>query len=153
VDQVTEIYQALNERLTKKLALKTWLRVPARADECPTQPAGILLEADGAQDFGDEGAPDMTSLGADLTIYFQGEGEWPGATALELLRKVRRALRWQPTDDGEPGDGYATTLGGLVNYARVVGWDVMQSPTVLPQWGISIEIEMLAADVDRDEET
>lgn len=140
-------YEALRARLEADLSdvvfTVTRRNLPARHFPPEAQPAVCIVEDGGGPLFqGDR--PVAYELNCLLALHVQtsAEDEAPGDRLLSLAARIEKALQWRP---GEPKseDGYWTTLGGKVRWARIGPWDPFDDPGRDTQVTEVFEVSML----------
>jgi hypothetical protein len=137
------VFEALAERLKEIPEIRGVYREMLPFDRVPSQPALLALEGSAGPDWRGDGPP-WGAATAELTLYtrVKASDRAPGNEVLALLAQIHDALRWRH-DEPPPTDGYSTTLGGLVSYARLAGpADAWNHPVQLDQMITELVVEI-----------
>jgi hypothetical protein len=133
--------------VTVDTLVKTWDDVPASEQPCCL----IALGSQSPTYSGSIGSPPTWSISATIYIYCRRA---PQRSVLEigrLLNELEGALEWQPSDmtgKGYPsgmGMTFQTTLGGLVQYARIAGEVMTDEGSLGDQQVAVVNVEMRAS--------
>lgn len=153
------IYKALFARLSGVSGLRTSSRILRNWEDLDqTRDMPALYMTSGPQRTTYDGPISTTSMTAWVYLYVSATGRpgvSPDEAILQLVQKTEAALEYQPGDVAtgmfqmpSGGGPVPTTLGGLVQYARIGGEGVRTDEGAFAVTGVAVAtmpIEMLAA--------